>query len=172
MDVMQAIKTRKSVRNYKDKDIEEEKLNLVLEAARLAPSAKNFQEWKFIVVKDKKIRQKLMVAANNQTFVGTAPVIIVCCAHTNDDYKMRCGHPAYLIDVAIAIDHMTLKATEEGLGTCWIGSFYEDQVKEILGIPEHIRVVELLPIGYPDSSQEKKKQRVALKDIVYYERWG
>ncbi len=171
MNVTEAIKKRRSVRSYQDKELEQEKLERVLEAARLAPSAKNFQEWRFIVVKDKKTRKKLAVAANNQTFVGQASVIIVCCAET-DNYIMRCGQLTYPIDVAIAIDHMTLKAVEEGLGTCWIGSFYEDQVKKILEIPEDIKVVELLILGYPVDKVEKIKHRLSLEEIVMYEKWS
>ena len=170
MDVMDAIKKRRSVRSYQDKEVEQEKLNLVLESARLAPSAKNFQEWRFVVVKDKQTRQKLAVAANNQIFVGQAPVVIACCSEKSD-YVMRCGQLTYPIDIAIAIDHMTLKATEEGLGTCWIGSFYEDKVKEILGIPKEVKVVELLTLGYPASEPEKKKNRFSLEEIVMYEKW-
>lgn len=168
---MEAVRKRKSVRTYQDKEIAQEKLERVLEAARLAPSAKNLQEWRFVVVKDKETRQKLIPAANNKAFVGNAPVIIACCAE-NTDYVMRCGQPAYPIDVAIAIDHMTLKAVEEGLGTCWIGSFFEDQVKEILNIPKDIRVVELLILGYPTDEVEKIKQRLSLEEIVMYEKWS
>ena len=170
MDVMEAIRKRRSVRSYQDKEVEQDKLNLVLESARLAPSAKNLQEWRFIVVKDKKTRQELVPAANNQNFVGQASVVIACCSVMND-YVMRCGQIAYPIDVAIAIDHMTLKATEEGLGTCWVGSFYEDKVKKILDIPKEVKVVELLTLGYPAPESEKKKDRLPLEEIVMYEKW-
>ncbi len=168
--ILRCIEKRYSVRSYQNKSVEPEKLNRVLEAARVAPSAKNFQEWRFIVVQDAETRKKLMVAANNQSFVAEAPVVIVCCA-VNTDYVMRCGQLAYPIDVAIAIDHMTLQAAEEGLGTCWIGSFYEDQVKRILGIPENnIKVVELLTLGYPKDKQPERKRK-AIDQIVCYEKW-
>lgn len=170
MNVMEAIKLRRSVRSYQDKLVEEEKLKLILEAGRLAPSANNKQEWQYIVVKDKETRQKLMHAAKNQSFVAEASVIIVCCAET-DNHIMTCGQLCYPIDLAISIDHMTLKAVEEGLGTCWIGAFEEKEVKKILGIPEEIRVVELLPLGYPTSSGPTEKFRKELKEIVMYERW-
>lgn len=171
MDVMEAIMRRYSVRSYQDRPVEEEKLESILEAARLAPSANNRQEWRFIVVRDKNTRQRLMRAARNQAFVGQAPVVIACCAST-DNHVMTCGQLCYPIDVAIAIEHMALKATEEGLGTCWIGAFYEEQVKEILGIPEDIRVVELLALGYPDKPHPNHKDRLSLEEIVMYERWG
>jgi len=171
MDVMEAIKRRCSVRSYQDRAVEKEKLGIILEAARLAPSANNRQEWRFIVVQDKNTRQRLMKAARNQTFVGQAPVVIACCAQT-DNHAMTCGQLCYPIDVAIAIEHMALKATEEGLGTCWIGAFYEEQVKEILGIPKDIRVVELLALGYPDKPCPSHKDRLSLEEIVMYERWS
>jgi nitroreductase len=170
MDVMKAITKRRSVRNYQSREIEEEKLNLVLEAARLAPSAKNFQEWRFIVIRDKENRCKVKAAANNQMFIEQAPIVIVCCAET-DSYVMRCGQLAYPIDLAIAIEHMVLEATEEGLGTCWIGSFYEDKMRAVLNIPAHIKVVGLLTLGYPVPEQPGKKSRLPLEDIVMYEKW-
>jgi len=170
MDIMEIIKRRCSVRSYQEKPVEEEKLKGILEAARLAPSANNRQEWRFIVVQDKKKRESLMKAAKNQVFVGEAPVIIACCAET-DNHLMTCGQLCYPIDVAIAIEHMVLKATEEGLGTCWIGAFYEEQVKDILDIPEDIRVVELLTLGYPAKPCPEHKNRLPLEKIVMYEKW-
>ncbi|MCK4261784.1 nitroreductase family protein, partial [bacterium] len=116
-------------------------------------------------------RQKLMSAAKGQSFVGEAPVVIACCAKT-DNHKMTCGQLCYPIDVAIAIEHMALKAVEEGLGTCWIGAFYEDEAKKILNIPEEIRVVELLTLGYPAEEAEVKKNRLALEEIVMYDKWS
>lgn len=170
MNVMQAIKKRYSVRSYQGRLVEEEKIGVILEAARLAPSAKNLQEWRFIVVRDKPTRQRLMQAAKGQVFVGQAPVVIACCAKT-DNHVMTCGQLCYPIDVAIAIEHMVLRATEEGLGTCWVGAFYEDQVKDILGIPEDIRVVELLTLGYAAKPYNMQKNRLSLKEITMYEKW-
>jgi nitroreductase len=169
MDVAEAIRKRRSIRSYSSKPVEDSKLNLILESARLAPSASNRQEWRFIVVKDKEKRQKLCEAAKGQKFVEEAPVVIACCAET-DNHVMSCGQLTYPIDVAIAMTNMTLKAVEEGLGTCWVGAFYEDKVKETLGIPEHIRVVELLPLGYPESVPAEKPKK-NLEEIVMYERW-
>ena len=170
MDVYEAIRTRKSVRAYLDKDVPREVLLRLLEAARLAPSAKNLQEWRFVVVRDPRTREKLARAARNQAFVAQAPVVLACCAET-DGHVMTCGQACYPIDVAIAIDHITLCAVAEGLGTCWIGAFFEDQVKEILGIPPHIRVVELLPLGYPKDPSPVPKRRLPLEKIVRWERW-
>ncbi len=172
MDVMEAIRTRRSVRSYEDRPVEDEKLAVVLEAGRLAPSANNRQEWRFVVVRNAATRAKLMAAAKNQSFVGEAPVIIACCAET-DDSIMTCGQLSYPIDVAIAIDHMTLKATEEGLGTCWIGAFFEDQAKAALGVPQEIRVVEMLALGYTKhGATGRPKHRKAMEEIVHWEKWG
>jgi nitroreductase len=170
MNVFEAIRTRRSIRAYQDRPVEEEKLLQVLEAARLAPSSANRQEWRFVVVRDAQARMRLMSAAKNQPFVGQAPVVIACCAET-DQHVMTCGQMCYSIDLAIAIDHMTLAAWELGLGTCWIGAFYADKVQEILGIPEEIPVVELLTLGYPDSIPQPTS-RLSLDEIVKYERWS
>jgi len=170
MDIYKAIRTRKSVRSFLDRDIEEDKLQRILEAVRLAPSAKNLQEWRFVVVRDRHKREQLAQAAYNQTFVGEAPVVIACCAET-DKYVMRCGLECYPIDVAIAVDHLTLAAVSEGLGTCWIGSFEGEKVKQILGIPQEIIVVAMLPLGYPLDTAIKQKSRLKLEEIVHYERW-
>ena len=169
MALLKQIQQRYSVRSYQKRPVEKEKLETILQAARLAPSANNKQEWRFIVVQDADTRKKLCGAANNQAFVGEAPVVIVCCSAISD-YVMRCGHLAYPIDVAIAMEHMVLQAVEEGLGACWVGSFYEDQVKAILGIPTPVRVVELLTMGYP-SDTLRAKSRLPLEQIVCHERW-
>jgi nitroreductase len=170
MNVIDAIQTRKSVRQFLSKPVEDDKLQLILSAARLAPSASNRQEWRFVVVRDPETRQRLADAARGQQFVGEAPVVIVACAAT-DDHIMPCGLPCFSLDVAIALDHITLAAVEQGLGTCWIGAFHQDQVKQILGIPDEIRVVELMPLGYPADPTPIEKRRLPLTTIVHNERW-
>ncbi|HTP65645.1 MAG TPA: nitroreductase family protein [Geobacteraceae bacterium] len=170
MDVMEAIRTRKSVRAWLDRPVEDEKLKAVLEAGRLAPSASNRQEWRFVIVRDAGTRKRLAAVAGGQAFVGEAPVVIVACART-DGHVMKCGQLSYPIDVAIALDHITLAAVELGLGTCWIGLFDERQVKEILDIPAEIRVVELMPLGYPADPSVKEKKRLPLHEIALHERW-
>jgi len=171
MSVMDVIKKRKSIRSYLGKPVEEAKLNEMLEAARLAPSASNRQEWRFVVVTDAAKRAALAHAALDQGFVKEAPVVIACCAET-DGHKMSCGEPCYPIDVAIAIDHMTLVAADIGLGTCWIGAFHQDEVKQILDIPDEIRVVELLTLGYPKDASVAAKKRHPIEKIVHKEKWG
>lgn len=169
-DILPEIRNRYSCRAYQDRDVEPEKLSRVLEAARLAPSARNMQEWRFVVVRDADLRQRLVPAANNQAFVGQAPVVIIGCAE-QADYVMRCGQKAHPIDVAIAMEHIALQAAREGLGTCWVGSFYPDQIKQILGIPEPISIVEIMPLGYP-ADQPRAKNRQPIEKIVCYDRWG
>ena len=170
MDVYEAISKRKSVRGFTGEGVPEEVVSRLLEAARQAPSASNRQEWRFIIVRDQTMRNQLAEAARGQKFVGEAPVVFACCAET-DEHVMACGQLCYPIDVAIAIDHITLCAAAEGLGTCWIGAFDEEQVKDLLGIPSPIRVVGLLPLGYPTDPSTVQKNRLPLEDIVKYERW-
>ena len=170
LNVFDAVKKRSSVRRFLEKSIEEEKLTVILEAGRLAPSARNLQEWRFVVVRDPEVRCKIGQAANGQEFVGEAPVVIVACAVT-DGRVMSCGQLCYPIDVAIALDHISLVAVELGLGTCWIGAFDEDSVKEILRIPKEVRVVELMPIGYPVFEGVKEKTRLSFEKIVRYDHW-
>lgn len=171
MDIYEIVRTRRSVRSFLDKSIPDDTLNRILNAARLAPSANNRQEWRFIVVRNPDTRHALAKVAGNQMFIAEAPVVLVCCGV---DYGkvMHCGQAAYPIDVAIAIDHITLCAVAEGLGTCWIGHFDEAAVKELLGIPNPVRVVELLPMGYPGETAEGAKRRLPLDTIVIPERWG
>ncbi len=171
MGVFEVIKERRSVRNYLDKPVEEGSLSRILEAARLAPSASNRQEWRFIVVKDKAMRAQLAKAAKEQAFVAQASVVIACCAET-DNHVMGCGQLCYPIDIAIAIDHMTLVAKELGLDTCWIGAFHEESVKKLLEIPKDIRVVELLCLGYAKEESKQSKDRLSIEKIVFSERWN
>jgi len=168
MNLMQTIRARRSIRDFLKRPVEEEKLLAVLEAGRLAPSARNMQDWRFIVVRDAATRQRLAKAARDQQFVGKAPVVIAACG--TSDLVMTCGQPAYAIDVAIALDHMTLAAASLDLGTCWIGAFYEDKVKAILGVPQEVRVVALLPLGYP-AEHPGPRPRKTLDEVVAWEHW-
>ena len=169
MDVMDAIRARYSCRAYLDKPIEKDKLDKVMEAARLAPSAKNLQDWRFVVASEKRTKRRLAEAANNQMFIADAGAIIVACSIS--DHVMRCGQRVAPIDVAIAIEHICLEAAELGLGTCWIGSFYPDQVRPIVGIPPHVDVIELLALGYPAEPRREPK-REPLSAIVCFETWA
>ncbi len=168
MDVSEAIRKRYSCRHYQDKPLEQNKLAAVLEAARQAPSAKNLQDWRFVVVTDKPTKKKVAAAANNQTFLEEAGAIIVAC--TVSDHVMRCGQAVGPIDIAIALEHIALQATELGLATCWIGSFYADKVRSIVGIPADVVIVELMALGYP-ADAFKEHRREALDRIVSFEKW-
>ena len=170
MPVLEVIEKRYSVRAYEDRPVESDKLERILEAARLAPSAGNRQEWRFIIVTDPEKRQGLMRAARNQAFVGQAPVVIAACAE-GGEHVMMCGQPSYTIDVAIALEHIALQATAEGLGTCWVGAFDENEAKNVLNVPGTARIVQIMPLGYP-ADQPHPKTRKELKEIVMYEAWG
>lgn len=168
MDVFQAVIKRYSCRSYDPRPIEDDKLNKILEAARFAPSASNRQDWRFVVVTEPDKRAKLCKAANDQKFIKEAPIVIAACSAST--HIMTCGQPVAAIDVAIALEHIALQATEEGLATCWIGSFHPDQVKDILGIPQDIIVVELMTLGYPADLQKTAK-RLPLEKIATFEKW-
>ena len=169
MTVFEAIRKRYSCRAYQDKTIESDTLDRILEAARLAPSAKNLQDWRFVVVTEPEKRARLAEAANNQKFLAGAGAIIIGCSNSNE--TMRCGQPIAPIDVAIAMEHIALQAVEEGLASCWIGSFYPEKVQAIVGIPEDIQIVELMALGYP-ADNPGEANRVPMDKIVCREQWG
>ena len=171
MDIYEAIKERTSVRAYRRDDVDDSKVERILEAARLAPSGKNGQPWTFIVVKDEETRKKLVPACKNQAFIAEAPIVIVACGHEERAYKKMGGYwNSTPVDIGIALEHLMLAAAAEGLGTCWIGAFIEDRVKEILGIPEEVKIVALTPVGYP-SAEKTHRPRKSLDEIVMHEKW-
>jgi nitroreductase len=171
MTVFEVIQKRLSIRKYREDPIPEDVLLRVLEAARLAPSGKNLQPWKFIVVKDQQIKEELAKASANQKFIAKAPVIIVACGYPDDCYAhMGRYMKSWPVDVAIALEHLILQACEENLGACWIGAFEEGEVKSILGIPDEVRVLALTPLGYPDETP-RPRGRKEFKQIVSYDRF-
>jgi nitroreductase len=150
MDVLEAIRTRRSVRSYSGRTIAPDAMDRMKQALRMAPSACNIQPWHFVLVSDAALREKLGAAARNQTWLAQAPVIVVACGLPGRAYKGMGGYGNSIdIDLAIAMDHLTLAAVAEALGTCWIGAFDEAQVKVLLGIPAHAKVVAMTPLGYP-----------------------
>jgi nitroreductase len=168
--IIEEIVNRRSIREYSQKIIEPEKIDRILQAARLAPTARNQQDWKLILVKNADIKGKLVDAASpNQQFLKRAYVIIAACA-LNPAYVMRCGHPAYLIDLAIVLEHVALQAVREGLGTCWIGSFDENKAKNILNIPDPVRIVELMSLGYYERLPDLR-ERKPLQNLYKWESW-
>jgi len=171
MDLMEAIKTRRSVRRYRQTPIPEGLLKEVLNAARLAPSAENAQPWRIVVVMDEQTKLRLAAASNGQKFIAEAPAVLAMCGVPDEAFPAIGGYMnAHVIDVAVALDHLTLAAHVNGLGTCWIGAFKEEKVKEILGIPEDVRVVALTPLGYPAEVPERTPRK-NLEDLVMYERY-
>ena len=169
MDFYDAIKKRHSIRKYKLDVISDEILNRILDAAHLAPSGKNGQPWRFIVVRNAELKQRLVKPCRDQAFITEAPVIIIGCANEDESYQKQGNYmKSWAIDLALAFDHLMLAATVEGLGTCWIGAFDEKEVKKVLNIPDHLRVVCLTPLGYADG-EPKPKPRKALTDIVFYD---
>lgn len=172
MDIYETIKQRTSVRGYRSTEVEEEKLSRILDAARLAPSGKNAQPWIFIVVKNKETREKLVPACKGQKFVAEAPIVIVACGREELAYNKMGGYWNSLpVDIGIALEHLMLAAVSEGLGTCWIGAFAEEEVRTILGVPEDVKIVALTPVGYP-ATERTIRARKDLGDIVFNEKWG
>lgn len=182
MEFEELVRERRSVRKFTASVVEADKIEKMLECARLAPSWKNLQCWQFVVVRDRgKIVEMAKTAGVVNRWYKDAPVMIVGCADPTLSGE-REGLPYFLVDFAIAMEHLILAATDQGLGACWVGIFDEKQVRETLKIPESLRVVALAPIGYPaerESLQGKitkfvvgSKNRKPLKEIVYYEEFG
>jgi len=166
MTVQEAILARRSIRKYSNRPVEPEKLKTVLEAARLAPSAKNEQNWLFIVVQDKEKLADLAEAAYGQKFVAEAPAAIIVCATSRR--FMACGQPTDTMDCSIAMSFILLQAQELGLGTCWLGRFDADKVKKLLNIPEEISVIAMTPLGYPAESPAARPRKAA-EEVIRYE---
>ena len=164
MDILETIKIRRSIRKYRPEPIPGEKLEIIMEAARLAPSAANRQPWNFVVVQDRERKKALAKAANDQTFLGDAGAVVVA---VGDPERSARWHQK---DTMIALEHIVLAATALGYGTCWIGAFDEAAVKSLLKIPAKMKVVALLPIGVPDE-KPAARQRKELSEIFFKEEW-
>ena len=203
MDVMEAIQKRRSIRRYKAEAIPDDVLERLLNAMRLAPSGKNTQPWKFIVVRDKTVKSRVAEALNwrtpegkvvSQSWADGAPVIIVGCAFEKQAavryykegevvtahwaaFEAELAHgpidyeSAAFYDLTIALDHLTLAAAAEGLGTCWIGGLNEGQLKEILAIPGDVRAPLAVVVGYPVSWPEARPRK-ALNQIVCFDKYS
>ena len=169
MEVLEAIETRRSVRKFKPEEIPEEDLMKILEAGRLAPSAGNRQPWRFVVVRDAAIRKKLAETARKQLWTGDAGVMIAALAVSPDTPRV---YTRWLErDPMLAIEHIVLAAWSLGYGSCWIGAFTEEKVKEILEIPEGMKVLCLLPIGVPNEIP-KPKGRIPFEEIFHDGKYG
>ena len=170
LPVLDVIRERGSIRRYQSRSIPKDELLKILEAATLAQSASNRQPWQFIVVTDSAMKERLVEAARNQSFVSEAAAVIVCLAKLKESAKVG-PFDSFLVDLAIAVENMALTAWDLGIGSCWIGAFSEEKVKRLLGIPEDLRVVSLLTLGYP-AEKPSAKRRKAIQEIFYYERYG
>ncbi len=167
MDILNLLKSRRSVRIYKDLPVPKDLLLQILEAGRWAPSGANLQPWHFIIVTDQETRKRIGEVAKfffiKSSHVERAPVVLVLGF---DKRKGKYGR----YDVTLAGGNMITMATSIGLGTCWIGAFDEERVKEILQIPEHIEVIGLITLGYPEEKPEPPP-RLELEKIVHWESW-
>lgn len=174
MDIFQVFRDRRSIRKYKDNLVEAEKIERILDAARLAPSWKNMQCWRFLVLTDAERRARVLEAFPDDNpgkkAITSAPVLIVVCGNP-DESEVENGIDYFVADVAIAFEHLCLAAHALGLGTCWMGWYNEKQIKHTLGIPEEIRIVGITPLGYPDQ-EPKPRPRKQLSDIAYYNQWS
>jgi len=172
MDFYEAVNRRLSIRSYKPDPVPEEALQRILDAGRLAPSAKNIQPWKFIVVTDPAVRERLVPACRGQKFIAEAPVVICGCAVEAEAWNGMGGYwSAAAVDVTIALEHMILAAAAEGLGTCWIGAFIEDEVRSVLAIPEGVKPIALTPLGFP-AREAEPRGRKDLSEVVCRERYN
>ena len=171
MNVMDAIRTRRSVRKYDGRPIPDEVMQRMKDALRLAPSACNYQPWRFVLVSDPALRKELARAANGQDFIADAPVIVVGVGLPDRAYKRMGGRGNSVdVDLAIALDHLTLAAVAEGLGTCWRGVTDERELRKVLSIPDEVQARMVMLLGYPDESPDARPRK-PLDEVVCYERY-
>lgn len=166
MHVIDAIKSRQSIRKYLNKEIEPKKLELVATAFRMAPSAKNLQNWKLLIVQSPTLKEKIRNASPSKAPMLThAPAVLVAVGFSQD--VMTCGHRVDSIDLSIAMSYALLEAYEQGLGTCWMANFDENLLREALNLPLGTSIVAISPLGYPDETPNPKSRK-SLEDVVEY----
>lgn len=174
MDFLEIVQTRRSLRTYLPTPVEQEKLEYILECARLAPSWKNFQCWRFIVVEDLEQRQALantMKETNpGRKALNQAPLVIVLCAVPAESEVWE-DKDFMMLDAGLAMEHLILAAAEQGLGTCWQGLFSEKDMRNALKVPEDVRVIAMTPLGYP-AEDRRPRPRKEMQEIVYKGMWG
>ena len=158
---------RFSVRSYTEEAVSQEQLDYILECARLAPSAVNFQPWHFYVVTKAADKEKLHQCYNRDWF-RTAPMYIICCIRHDEAWVRKYDHKEHgNIDIAIATEHICLAATEQGLGTCWVCNFDAKLCHELFSLPENEEAAVLIPLGHPTADvEQKEKNRKAMDEIV------
>lgn len=170
MSFLELAEKRHSVRTFKDQVVEKDKILSILEAARISPSAVNYQPRHFIVITDEEMKAKIVEAYPRKWF-QEAPVIIATCGDHSVSWKRKDGKDHCDIDVAIAVDHMTLAAADLGLGTCWICAFDSTVAHKALNLPENYEVVALLAIGYSAEEEIKEKKRKNIEEIVSWDKF-
>jgi nitroreductase len=169
MEFIELARKRYSARSYRPDPVDDDKLQLVLEAARLAPTAANRQPFRLIVVPTRNRESELLRIYKRPWFVQ-APVVICICTVPNEAWVRSDGKNYSDVDAAIVMDHLVLAAADLGLGTCWIGAFDPVAAREVLGIPEQASPIAFTPLGYP-ADQPPAKKRKNLDDIVKYDHW-
>ncbi len=171
MEYTEVIRKRRSIRGYRPDPVPPEKLDRILEAARIAPSATNAQPIRLIVVSDPAVKEALRAAYDKPWFVA-APLVIAGCVDPSKAWKRADGFNAAEVDLAIAFDHLTLAAADEGLGTCWVCNFDEEKAKAALGVPAGIRLIAMTPLGFPDSRVATRPfARKTMEQIRSLNRW-
>lgn len=174
MEFKDVVINRRSIRAYKADPVENEKLKFMLEAARQAPSWKNLQCWRFMVISSEEKRKAITSAFSPKnpgiTALLQAPVIIVLCANPAESENWQ-DKDFSMLDAGLAMEHLVLAATDQGLATCWQGLFDEERLHEVLGVPPEFRIVALTPLGYPDQ-ERNPRPRKALGEIAFGEIWG
>ncbi|NLW49633.1 MAG: nitroreductase [Candidatus Brocadiaceae bacterium] len=166
MDFHDVLRRRRSVRAYRADPVDEETLGRVLEAARIAPSAANRQPWRFLVIREAELRTRLL-DAYSQPWFAEAPIVICACARPAEAWQRSDGKNYSDVDVSIAMEHLILAAAAEGLGTCWIGAFKPDRLRQVLGLPDDLEPVALTPLGYP-AEEPAQRPRKPLQEIVEF----
>lgn len=169
MEFLELARKRYSVRAYKSDAVEDDKLNQVLEAARLAPTACNLQPFQLIVIHTKGKEAELRRIYGASWFVQ-APLVICVCGIPSESWRRRDGKNYCDVDVTIAMDHLILAAASLGLGTCWVGAFNPAAAREVLKLPDDVEPVAFTPLGYP-ADNLKSKKRKSLEELVRYESW-
>ncbi len=179
--MLKQFETRRSIRKYSDRPVEDEKIIQLLEGARLAPSGDNTQPWHFIIVKSEESKQKLAKASHNQKWMLSAPIFLACVAdirsRVKEDIEISLDEDSsqkelkqIIRDTSIAVEHIVLEADNQGLSTCWVAWFTQKEIRPILNIPSDKYVVCILTLGYADEAP-KARSRKKLEEIVHYENW-
>ena len=173
MRIPELIKERRSIRAFSDRQISDEDVEVLVEAACWAPSAGNRQPWEFVVVRDEKNKRRLVEAAHGQSFIAEAPVVFVVCADPGRSaarYGRRGAELYCLQDTAAAVQNLLLTATANGLGACWVGAFDEEKAAEIVAAPKGVRPVAIIPVGYPAESPPPRPRR-SLSEVTHREKF-